>query len=181
MSVANRPDPGPDAASVHISEADPPVEALTSQEVCDDTGASYRQLDHWTRQGYIRPTEIRRRNTAIRTALSADIVQTIRQDREQKIPGLATQRRLNLSKYAYYAALRDPAARTRRGTGDPSAPGSGYARGWSVAETEVIGRMVRLVGIGLAPDRAVTVARQADGASVEVAPGVLISVSGGHR
>lgn len=34
-------------------DADPVVNLLTSREVADLVGVTYRQLDHWTRRGYL--------------------------------------------------------------------------------------------------------------------------------
>lgn len=32
------------------------MSALTSREVCEQTGVTYRQLDYWCRRGLVRPT-----------------------------------------------------------------------------------------------------------------------------
>lgn len=161
--------------SAAIAEAT--EELLTSTEVCDATGATYRQLDHWTTRGYIKPSCIRPRPDVpwAKPAPPTAIVTSVREDRQAGVPVVVTMRRLGISKSSYYRALRGTPQRRQPKATDPSSPGSGYTRGWSPDEVAVIARMVRLVGIGLLPDRAAQFSRAASGNSVEAAPGVWIT------
>lgn len=91
----------------------------TAEQMLTTTGLTYRQLDHWTRRGWLHEAE-------------------------------------------------------RAGTGP------GYRRRWLPGERDVADVMARLVDLGLAPDKAVTVARAATasaGGEVYCGGGVTITVA----
>lgn len=72
--------------------------SVGAPEILERTGITYRQLDHWTRIGYLRP--------------------------------------------------------------DNGSPGSGNSRRYPATEADVADLMARLVGIGMAPKQAHTIARK---------------------
>lgn len=161
---------------------------LTSTQVCERTGATYRQLDYWTRAGYITPQEIQKHNKPIKVRLSPEIIKEVVADRRSFMPVMHTVRRLGISEYAYYKALHQSdatipnytkgvsgaAANGPSENSTPMSPGSGYGRGWTEQECHVIGRMVRMVDAGLAPERAAVAARQTG--RVELGPGLLLII-----
>jgi|tagenome__1003787_1003787.scaffolds.fasta_scaffold20982623_9 hypothetical protein len=143
----------------------------TSIEVCEKTGATYRQLDHWTRSGYIAPVAFTKPN---RSKVERTIRRIVKRERRKGVRAVETQQKHDISKYTYYKILEteDPSVDTPDRA--PATPGSGYTRVWAEPEVTVIGRMVRLVRSGLSPESAASVAR-ADGEH-ELTPGVFVRI-----
>lgn len=144
------------------------TDLLSSAEVVDQTAATYRQLDYWTRVGYITPC-------GVTTSAGAEPI-TLAQERAILA---ALARSTDVGRVAaqfgveprMVRRIRDRPSKRR----DVATPGSGRARRWSASEVAVIDRMARLTAIGIDPAMAERIARR-PGRDIEVAPGVRVSV-----
>lgn len=164
---------------------EPVVSTLSSAEVLALVGGvTYRQLDYWTRVGYITPeSAVRSGGAPGPTKLTDEVRAAIVKRRAAGQPLKQIARALGVSTTSVSLVLNGPkpsAVAPVGGTSvaveDVATPGSGRQRRWSGTEVEVIRRMARLTAAGVSPDTAVRVASSPVGSRF-VGSCVLITVT----
>lgn len=128
--------------------ADGAVGVMSSREVCQATGATYRQLDYWTTAGWIRP---------LRACRGDGHSRWTDEDRDRAIAVADTHGVAEAARR--YGVSRSTISSWRRGMRrdraledlPPGTPGSGYVRAWDPADVARIAAMARMARAGIPP------------------------------